>query len=66
MRDEVPSLYPTTGSAFPMDVGQRVAGCAVRVISRLGRFFEKLSENQMYANLGYILTYELWRTVKAN
>jgi hypothetical protein len=49
-----------------MDVGQRVAGCAVRVISRLGRFFEKLSENQMYANLGYILTYELWRTVKAN
>ena len=42
LRDEVPSLYPTTGSTFPMDVGHSVAGCAVRVIRRLGRFFEEL------------------------
>src|SRR5829696_5906040 len=42
LRDEGPSLYPTTGSTFPMDVGQSVAGCAVRVIRRLGRFFEEL------------------------
>src|SRR5215212_11325840 len=41
LRDEVPSLYPTTGSTFPMDVGQSVAGCAVRVIRRLDRFFEE-------------------------
>jgi hypothetical protein len=32
-----------------MDVGQRVAGCAVRVISRLGRFFEGTSENDVNA-----------------
>jgi hypothetical protein len=50
--DEGLSLYPTTGSAFPMDVGQSVAGCAVRVICRLGRFSEGTSENQMHANFG--------------
>jgi hypothetical protein len=49
LRDEVLSLYPTTGSAFPMDVGQSVTGCAVRVIRRLGRFFEGTSKNQLYA-----------------
>src|SRR5215211_1208475 len=43
LRDEVPSLYPTTGSTFPMDVGQSVAGCAVRVIRQLGHFFEGTS-----------------------
>src|SRR5215217_7337824 len=42
LRDEVPSLYPTMSSAFPMDVRQSVAGCTVRVIRRLGRFFEEL------------------------
>jgi hypothetical protein len=45
LRDEVPSLYPTTGSAFPMDVGQSVAGCVVRGTRRLGRFFEGTSQN---------------------
>jgi hypothetical protein len=43
LRDEVPSLYPTTGSAFPMDVGQSVAGCVVRGIRQLGRIFEGTS-----------------------
>src|SRR5919112_3140233 len=52
LRDEVLSLYPTTGSAFPMDVGQSVTGCAVRVIRRLRRFFEGTSKNQLYANFG--------------
>ena len=42
LRDEVPSLYPTMSSAFPMDVRQSVAGCTVRVIRRPGRFFEEL------------------------
>jgi hypothetical protein len=46
LRDEVPSLYPTTGSAFPMDVGQSVAGCVVRSIRELGRFFEDLHRNR--------------------
>src|SRR5215204_3020285 len=45
LRDEVPSLYPTTRSAFPMDVGQSVAGCVVRSIRQLGRFFEGASKN---------------------
>jgi hypothetical protein len=34
LRDEVPSLYPTMGSAFPMVVRQSVADCTVRGIRR--------------------------------
>jgi len=41
-RDEVPSLYPTMGSAFPMEVGQSVAGCTVRGICQPSRFFREL------------------------
>src|ERR687889_813401 len=37
-RDGVLSLYPTTGSAFPMDVGQSLAGCAVRCIREPGSY----------------------------
>jgi hypothetical protein len=35
-----------------MDVGQSVAGCAVRGTRRLGCFFEGTSQNSVNANFG--------------
>src|SRR5215212_8478246 len=58
LRDEVPSLYPTTGSTFPMDVGQSVAGCAVRVIRRLAAS----SRNFVELRLGEVRRITLPRT----